>query len=136
MVDRAKVGNVVNLGTGLLDEFKAFVFRGNVVDLAVAFVIATAFKEVVDSMVADIIMPIIGIVGGAPNFSGNTFSINGSEFGWGNFVTKLLAFVIVAAVVYFLVVKPMNLVLTRLKISKETEDGTETVTQTTVKDTQ
>ncbi len=131
-----KAGSVVNVGGGLLDEFKAFIFRGNVVDLAVAFVIAMAFQRVVTSMVDDIIMPIIGIFGGSPDFSENTFSINGSKFGWGNFLTQLIAFILIAAVVYFFVVKPMNLVLTRMRVVKETPTGTETVTETTVKDSQ
>jgi len=131
-----KAGSVVKVGGGLLDEFRAFIFRGNVVDLAVAFVIAMAFQRVVTSMVDDIIMPIIGIFGGSPDFSENTFSINGSKFGWGNFLTQLIAFILIAAVVYFFVVKPMNLVLTRMRVVKETPTGTETVTETTVKDMQ
>lgn len=131
-----KAGSVVKVGGGLLDEFKAFIFRGNVVDLAVALVVAMAFQRVVTSMVEDIIMPIIGIFGGSPDFSENTFSINGSKFGWGNFLTQLIAFLIIAAVVYFFVVKPMNLVLTRMRVVKETPTGTETVTETTVKDIQ
>lgn len=130
-MDRA--GSVLSSGSGLFDEFKAFVFRGNVVDLAVAFVIAMAFQRVVTSMVNDLIMPIIGIVGGAPDFSANTFSINGSKFYWGNFVTQLISFLIIAAVVYFFIVKPMNLMMSRVRITKETTSGTETVTETTVK---
>lgn len=126
--------DVLRHGSGMLDEFKAFLFRGNVVDLAVAVVIGAAFKSVVDSMVNDIVMPIIGIVGGAPDFSTNTFSINGSRFGWGNFLTQLLSFLIVAAVIFFFVVKPMNLMLTRMRVIKETPTGTETVTETTVTD--
>ncbi len=133
-MDRA--GSVVNVGGGLLDEFKAFLFRGNVVDLAVAVVIGAAFKSVVDSMVADIVMPIIGIFGGAPDFTTNKFKINGSEFGWGNFLTQVIAFVLVAAVIFFFVVKPMNLMMTRMRVVKETPTGTETVTETVVKDDQ
>jgi len=133
-MDRA--GSVVKVGGGLLDEFKAFVFRGNVVDLAVAFVVAMAFQRVITSMVDDIIMPIIGIFGGAPDFTANTFTINGSDFYWGNFVTQLISFLIIAAVVYFFVVKPMNLMMTKVRVIKETPTGTETVTETTVKDTQ
>ncbi len=136
MVDRARAGNVLNAGGGLLDEFKAFIFRGNVVDLAVAFVVAMAFQRVVTSMVDDVIMPIIGIFGGAPDFTNNTFTINGSEFRWGNFLTQVIAFLIIAAVVYFFVVKPMNLMMTRMRTVKETPAGTETVTETTVTDTQ
>jgi len=133
-MDRA--GSVVKVGGGLLDDFKAFIFRGNVVDLAVAFVIAMAFQRVVTSMVDDIIMPIIGIFGGSPDFSENTFRINGSEFRWGNLLTQVIAFLIVAAVVYFLVVKPMNLMMTRMRVVRETPTGTETVTETTVTDNQ
>lgn len=133
-MDRA--GSVVKVGSGLLDEFKAFIFRGNVVDLAVAVVIATAFQAVVTSMVNDIVMPIIGIFGGAPNFSTNTFSINGSKFGWGNFLTQIIAFLIIAAVVFFLVIKPMNLMMTRMRVVNETPTDTETVTETTVTDSQ
>ena len=130
-MDRA--GAVVDVGSGLLDEFKAFLFRGNVVDLAVAVVIGAAFNAVVQSMVNDIIMPIIGIVGGSPDFSENVFKINGSEFGWGNFLTQLISFVLIAAVVYFFVVKPMNLMMSRVRVTKESAEGTETVTETTVK---
>ena len=130
-MDRA--GSAISVGSGLLDEFKAFLFRGNVVDLAVAVIIAGAFQKVVDSKVGDIVMPIIGIFGGAPNFTANTFSINGSKFGWGNFLTQVIAFLIVAAVIFFFIIKPMNLMMQRVRITKETTSGTETVTETTVK---
>ena len=96
-------------------EFRDFLLRGNIVDLAVAVVIAIAFGTVVTSLVADIIMPIIGIFGGSADFSANTFSVNGSEFRWGTFVTVVIAFVIVAAAVFFLVVKPMNKLLARVR---------------------
>jgi len=96
-------------------EFRDFLLRGNIVDLAVAVVIAIAFGTVVTSLVDDIIMPIIGIFGGSADFSTNTFTINGSEFRWGTFVTAVIAFVIVAAAVFFLVVKPMNSLLTRVR---------------------
>ena len=84
------------------------VLRGNVVDLAIAVILGGAFAKVIDSLVADIIMPIIGIFGGSPDFTANKFTINGSEFGWGNFVTVVLAFIIVALVLFFFVVKPMT----------------------------
>lgn len=92
----------------MVEEFKAFALKGNVVDLAVAVILGTAFSKVIDSMVADIIMPIIGIFGGNPDFTTNKFKINGSEFGWGNFITAVIAFLIVALVLFFFVVKPMN----------------------------
>jgi large conductance mechanosensitive channel len=99
---------VVQGGIGVLEEFKAFALRGNVVDLAIAVILGGAFAKVIDSLVADIIMPIIGIFGGSPDFTANKFSINGSEFGWGNFVTVVIAFIIVALVLFFVVVKPMT----------------------------
>ena len=101
--------------TGMVGEFRAFLMRGNIVDLAVAVVIGVAFGAVVTSLVDDIIMPIIGIFGGSPDFSSNTFTINGSEFRWGNFVTQVIAFIIIAAVIFFLVIKPMNVLMERMK---------------------
>jgi large conductance mechanosensitive channel len=97
----------------VVEEFKAFALRGNVVDLAIAVVLGTAFARVIDSLVADIIMPIIGIFGGSPDFTANTFEINGSQFKWGNFVTVVIAFIIVALVLFFLVVRPMSALMAR-----------------------
>ena len=97
----------------MIDEFKAFALKGNVVDLAVAVVLAGAFSAVINSLVADIIMPIIGIFGGNPDFTANTFTINGSVFRWGNFVTEVIAFIIIALALFFFVVRPMNALLKR-----------------------
>ena len=99
----------------MIKEFRDFLMRGNIVDLAVAVIIGTAFGAVVTSLADDILMPIIGIFGGSPDFSANTFSINGSEFRWGNFVTALISFVIVAAAIFFFVVRPMNALMERIK---------------------
>lgn len=99
----------------MFKEFRDFLMRGNIVDLAVAVVIGGAFGAVVTSLVDNIIMPIIGIFGGAPDFTANTFEINGSEFGWGAFLTALISFVIIAAVIFFIVVKPMNALMERIK---------------------
>ena len=85
----------------MVKEFRDFLMRGNIVDLAVAVVIGAAFGAVVTSLVDNIIMPIIGIFGGSPDFSGNTFSINGSVFGWGAFLTALISFVLIAGAVFF-----------------------------------
>jgi|tagenome__1003787_1003787.scaffolds.fasta_scaffold20197775_2 large conductance mechanosensitive channel len=101
----------------MVEEFKAFALKGNVVDLAIAVVLGTAFAKVIDSMVADIVMPIIGIFGGSPDFTANTFKINGSKFGWGNFVTQVIAFLIVALVLFFFVVKPMNHMMRRMGLN-------------------
>jgi large conductance mechanosensitive channel len=91
----------------MLKEFKAFVLRGNVVDLAIAVVIGAAFGAVVTAFVKDIITPIIGIPG-KTDFANLTFTINGSVFRYGDFINVLIAFVSIAAAVFFFVVKPVN----------------------------
>lgn len=99
----------------MLKEFREFILRGNLVDLAVAVVIGTAFTAVVTAFVANIVTPIIAAIGGKPDFSDLTFTINGSEFGYGAFINALLAFVIIAAVVFFFVIKPVNLLMSRFQ---------------------
>ena len=99
----------------MLKEFRAFILRGNLVDLAVAVVIGTAFTAVVTALVTNIITPIIAAIGGEPDFSDLSFTINGSQFGYGAFINALLAFLIVAAVVFFLVIKPVNLLMARFQ---------------------
>ena len=98
-----------------MDEFKTFILRGNMVDLAVAVVIGAAFGAVVTSLVADVIMPLIGAFGGKPSFDQYYWVINGSQIKIGTFITALVAFVILAAVVFFLVVKPVNWLMSRRK---------------------
>jgi large conductance mechanosensitive channel len=97
----------------LADEFKQFVLRGNVIDLAIAVVIGVAFAAVVESLVADLVTPLIAAIVGEPDFSGLTFSINGSVFRYGSFINALFTFVSVAAVIFFFVVKPMNILVSR-----------------------
>lgn len=92
----------------MLADFKAFLLRGNVVDLAVAVVIGAAFTSVVQALVKDFITPLIAAMGGKPDFSGLTFAVNGSKFAYGDFINQLLSFLIVAAVIFFFVVQPMN----------------------------
>lgn len=92
-------------------EFKDFLLRGNVVDLAVAVIIGAAFSGVVTALVKDLITPIIAAVGGQPDFSGLTFTINNSQFLYGDFINSVVSFLIIAAVVFFVVVKPMNHVI-------------------------
>jgi large conductance mechanosensitive channel len=89
-----------------MSGFRAFLLRGNVVDLAVAVVIGAAFGAVVTAFVTDFVTPLIAAIGGQPNFSGLYFTINNSRFLYGAFINALLAFVIIAAVVYFFVVAP------------------------------
>jgi len=91
----------------VIKEFKAFILRGNVVDLAIAVVIGAAFGAVVQAFVKDIITPIIGIPGKA-DFANLTFTINESVFRYGDFINVVIAFVSIAAAVFFFVVKPVN----------------------------
>lgn len=99
----------------VLKEFRDFITRGNVVDLAVAVVIGAAFTQVVNAFVTDIITPLIGaITGGDAFFGDRSFTVNGSEFLYGDLINQLLTFLIVAAVVFFAVVKPLNALMARL----------------------
>lgn len=97
----------------LLQEFKAFILRGNVVELAIAVVIGVAFGAVVTSFVDDIIMQIVAAVGGQPDFSSLDFTINDASIRYGAFLNAVISFVILAAVIFFFVVKPMNLLIAR-----------------------
>ena len=98
----------------MLGEFRAFVLRGNMVDLAVAVVIGTAFTAVVNAAVEDLLTPLIAAVGGKPNFGNLAFTINGSRFPYGDFLNALVTFLLVATVVFFLVVKPINALMATL----------------------
>ncbi len=97
----------------MLKGFKEFIMRGNVVDLAIAVVIGAAFGAVVTALVADIITPIVAAIGGQPNFADLTFTINGSKFLYGDFINKIITFLIVAAAIYFVVVLPLNKIAER-----------------------
>ena len=108
----------------MLREFRAFIVRGNLVDLAVAVVIGTAFTAVVNALVKDIITPLIAAVGGEPNFGRLAFTINGSRFAYGDFFNALVTFLIVAAVMFFLVIKPVNLLLEELRTEPDVESPT------------
>jgi large conductance mechanosensitive channel len=97
----------------LAGEFKTFLFRGNLVELAVAVVIGLAFTAVVTAVVEDLVTPLIGAIFGKADFSALTFEINGSVFKYGDFLNKLINFVTVAAVIFFLIIKPMNVLMAR-----------------------
>jgi len=99
----------------MIKEFRDFVLRGNVIDLAVAVVIGAAFGAVVTAAVEDFITPLIAAIGGQPDFSTLDFSINDSSFKYGHFINALISFLIVAAVIFFFVVKPMNILLARMQ---------------------
>ena len=107
----------------MLKEFKAFVLRGNVVELAVAVIIGGAFGAVVTSAVENIFTPLIGIPGEA-DFKDWTFDINGSVFSPGLFVNSLIAFLTIAAVVFFFVVRPVNKLMARRKTEPDVESTT------------
>jgi large conductance mechanosensitive channel len=99
----------------MLTEFKQFILRGNVIDLAVAVVIGAAFGAIVTSLVENIITPIIAAIFGQPDFSALSFTLNGSEILYGAFLNSVIAFLIIATVIFFAVVKPMNAVMTRMR---------------------
>lgn len=99
--------------------FREFILRGNLVDLAVAVVIGVALGAVVAALVADLITPLIGAIGGKPDFSRLSFTINSSHFRYGHFINALLTFLIIAAVVYFFVIKPVAALLARSAPKKE-----------------
>jgi large conductance mechanosensitive channel len=108
----------------MLKEFRQFILRGNLVDLAVAVVVGAAFTAVVNALVKDLFTPLIAAIFGKPSFAALHFTINNSTFFYGDFINALLTFVIVAAVLFFFVIKPVNALLERLRpepaVDKET----------------
>jgi len=102
----------------MLKGFRDFILRGNVVDLAVAVVIGAAFGAVVTALVEGIITPLIAAIVGEPSFGGLKFTINSSEFLYGNVINAIISFLAIAAVVYFLIVQPMNAIQARMKPGK------------------
>jgi large conductance mechanosensitive channel len=108
----------------MLKEFRGFILRGNLVDLAVAVVIGAAFGAVVTALVSDFITPLIAAIGGKPDFSDLSFTINDSRFLYGHFINALLSFLIIALVVFFFVVRPVNLLLERYRTEPDVESET------------
>jgi large conductance mechanosensitive channel len=104
-------------------EFKQFLLRGNVVDLAVGIVIGAAFAAVVQAAVTDLLTPLVAAIFGQPDFNALTFKINGSTFRYGHFLNVLIAFVTIAFVVFFFVVKPINRLM-ELANRRESPDPT------------
>lgn len=113
----------------MLKGFKQFILRGNVVDLAVGVVIGASFGTVVNSLVKDIMTPFISAIFKAPDFSGLMFTINGSNFMYGNFMNSLIAFIIVAASVYFFVVTPINTLISKTRKEKPLDPTTKKCTE-------
>ena len=100
----------------MLKDFKAFVLRGNVVDLAIAVVIGTAFTALVMTLVRDLITPLIAAIGGKPNFGALSFTLNHSIFKYGDFLNAVVSFVIEAAAVFFFAVVPLTKLIKRLNL--------------------
>jgi large conductance mechanosensitive channel len=117
----------------MLRDFRQFILRGNLVDLAVAVVIGAAFTAVVSALVADLITPLIAAIGGKPDFNSLTFTINGSQFRYGHFLNALLSFVLVAAVIFFVVLRPVNALLERMRpepaVGEDTRECPECLSQ-------
>ena len=105
-------------------DFKAFLLRGNVIDLAVGIVIGAAFGAVVTALVRDLLTPIVAAIIGKPDFSTLQFTINNSTFAYGNFINSLVAFVSIAAAVFFFVVKPVNALTARRRDGRDTDADT------------
>jgi large conductance mechanosensitive channel len=108
----------------LLSDFRQFLLRGNVVDLAVAVVIGAAFGAVVTALVEDFITPLIAAIGGQADFSTLDFKIHGSTFGYGDFVNKVITFVVIAAAVFFFVVVPINALISRARLGPPADPAT------------
>jgi large conductance mechanosensitive channel len=108
----------------IVNEFKTFIMRGNVIDLAIAVVIGVAFSAVVAAFVADIITPLIAAIGGQPDFSGIYFTIHNSQFLIGNFINAVISFLVIAAVIFFLIVKPLNALQARRQRGEAPPDPT------------
>ena len=99
----------------MIEELKNFLFRGNIVELAVAFVMGLAFAAVINSFVDNLIMPLIAMIIGEPDFSSLTFTIKEASYGYGAFITALIQFLAVGAAVFFFVVKPVQMMAARGK---------------------
>jgi large conductance mechanosensitive channel len=99
----------------VLQEFKDFLFRGNIIELAVAFVMGVAFAALVNSLVDNLLLPIVAMIIGKPDFSDLTFTINDAVFRYGAFLTDAIQFVAIAAAVFFFVVRPVQAMLNRLQ---------------------
>jgi len=107
--------------SSLLKEFRDFVMRGNIVELAIAFVMGLAFAAVVNSLVNNLVMPLITTIIGKPDFRDLTFTLHRSVWRYGAFITDVIQFVAIAAAVFFFIVKPMTLILARRAVGSEGE---------------
>lgn len=99
----------------MLKEFKQFLLRGNVVDLAVGVVIGASFGTVVNSLVTDLLTPLIAAIVKVPDFNSLKFTLNNSQFMYGHFINTVVAFLLVATAIFFFVIKPINLIISKSK---------------------
>ncbi len=109
--------------------FRAFLLRGNVVDLAVAVVIGAAFGAIVEAFVKDLVTPLIAAIGGKPDFASLSFTINNSKLLYGDFLNALIAFVLIAAVIYYFVVLPINALIARSRKEPPADPTTKKCTE-------
>lgn len=109
----------------MLKDFKKFILRGNVVDLAVAVVVGAAFGAVVTSLVENFVTPLIAAIGGQPDFSALHFTINGSAFNYGKIMNAIISFLSISAVVFFFIVQPINKLMSKTKPSDEVDKPAE-----------
>jgi len=109
--------------TALLKEFRDFALKGNLIELGTALVLALAFNTLINSMVDHILMPIVGIIFGEPSFDRLTWTINDSVIYYGSFITNVVTFVLVAAAIFFFVVKPYNEIMDRRRSGEAGEEA-------------
>jgi large conductance mechanosensitive channel len=114
---------------GMLKGFRDFILRGNVIDLAVAVVVGAAFNAIITALVKDIVTPLIGAIGGKPDFSGLSFTVNHSKFLLGDFLNAVISFLMIAAIIYFFVVMPMNKIMARMKRGEKVDPTEKTCTE-------
>lgn len=113
----------------MLKEFKQFLLRGNVVDLAVGVVIGASFGTIVTALVSDLLTPLIGAIAKLPDFSGLSFVINDSKFMYGHFINTLISFILVSFAIFFFVIKPMNLLISRSRKTAPVDPTTKKCTE-------
>jgi large conductance mechanosensitive channel len=109
----------------MLNDFKKFILRGNAVDLAIAVVIGAAFGAIVTSLVKDLVTPLIGAIGGKPDFSNLYFTLNHSKFMYGDFLNAIISFLLISAVIFFFVVQPLNKFVALSNRNKTVDEPTE-----------
>lgn len=113
----------------MLKEFKQFLLRGNVVDLAVGVVIGASFGTVVNALVTSLLTPFIGAIAKVPDFSDLAFTINGSQFMYGILINALISFLLVASAIFFFVVKPMNMLIEKSRKEPPADPTTKKCTE-------